>query len=89
MTTTHRLTYGMADAYPELYQQAIEAGRAQPAPNLNFRSAWGESLSKAAAAAASLDQATGRSTLLSRGSRQTTYANVNDQVGCFSSCQNA
>ncbi len=80
MTTTHRLTYGMADAYPELYQQAIEAGRAQPAPNLNFRSAWGESLSKAAAAAASQDQASGRSTLLSRGARQTTYANINDQV---------
>ncbi|KAK9838784.1 hypothetical protein WJX74_003318 [Apatococcus lobatus] len=80
MTTTHRLTYGMADTYPELYQQAIEAGRAQPAPNLNFRSAWGESLSKAAQAAADQDQATGRSKLLSRGMRQTTYAEVNNQV---------
>ena len=80
MTTTHRLTYGMADTYPELYQQAIAAGRAQPAPNLNFRSAWGESLSKAAQAAADLDQATGRSKLLSRGARQTTYAEFNNQV---------
>ena len=80
MTTTHRLTYGMADTYPELYQQAIAAGRAQPAPNLNFRSAWGESLSKAAQAAADLDQATGRGKLLSRGARQTTYAEFNNQV---------
>ena len=80
MTTTHRLTYGMADTYPELYQQAIAAGRAHPAPNLNFRSAWGDSLAKAAQAAADQDQATGRSKLLSRGTRQTTYAEVNNQV---------
>ncbi|KAK9858845.1 hypothetical protein WJX84_008325 [Apatococcus fuscideae] len=44
------------------------------------QSAWGESLSKAAAAAAALDQASGRSALLSRGMRQTTNADVNNQV---------
>ena len=37
MTTTSRLAYGLSDTYPELYQQAILAGRAHAAPNLNFR----------------------------------------------------
>lgn len=34
----------MRDAHPEVYKQAVDAGRAHPMPNLTYKSAWGDSL---------------------------------------------
>ncbi|KAK9820464.1 hypothetical protein WJX72_010646 [[Myrmecia] bisecta] len=44
--TTSNLTFGMQEAYPELYREAVLAGRVQPSPSLTFHSLWGDSLKK-------------------------------------------
>jgi hypothetical protein len=42
--TSVQAAHGMSSFYPKTYAKAEEAGRAVPEPNMNFKSAWGESL---------------------------------------------
>ncbi|KAF5829746.1 hypothetical protein DUNSADRAFT_15548 [Dunaliella salina] len=43
-TTTYKMSYQLAQEYPELYAKAREATRSDPAPNKTLVSDWGDSL---------------------------------------------
>lgn len=66
VATSYRMAHGLMKVFSKMYRRAVRYGRAVPAPDLVFRSVWGESLKAACAADRSRSMSTTNADLQSR-----------------------